>query len=357
MPKPKGPPPTLPQFATDFLRDACDRPKTEASYHTALVNFQRYAEDQAVVGVQTAIRPSDLKTESLADYYSWLRKKRYSTASIRLYLTAALQYITWLEGDGKMPPHLRLAEIKTALEKKTGHRNRRVRPERRGSDETVGALLAYYQTELTTLPPNPDRAQQRRLIMLRNHALIQTLYATAGRAAEIASLQRADVAEGRATQVEIVGKGGKKRLLVLTTAVQRAIQAYLHERTDNAAGLFISHGAHKDQPLSTQSLWHIVNQAAKAVFGVDAQGRPRKRVGPHAFRHLRAQHLSDEGMPITSLQALLGHASIATTRDTYAPKTPAEKLLEELATYGRDPQAVAEAAQRLLEPPPPLSKA
>jgi len=45
-------------------------------------------------------------------------------------------------------------------------------------------------------------------------------------------------------------------------------------------------------------------------------------------------------MPITSLQTLLGHESIETTCSTYAPKTLPEKILDELATYGQDPEAI-----------------
>jgi site-specific recombinase XerD len=118
---------------------------------------------------------------------------------------------------------------------------------------------------------------------------------------------------------------------------------------DSSPALFVSHGAYRERALTTQSIWQIVNRAAKAIFGTNAKGQPLKRVGPHAFRHLRAQHLSDEGMPITSLQALLGHASIATTRDIYAPKTPADKLTEEVGTYGRDPDDVIARANEALK--------
>jgi integrase/recombinase XerD len=178
---------------------------------------------------------------------------------------------------------------------------------------------------------------------------MQALYATAGRVSEILSLQRADVGEGHATQVEIVGKGGRRRAIFLTEPAQRAIQSYLSERTDSAPGLFVSHGANKERPLSPQSVWQIVNHAARGIFGVGPDGRPLRRVGPHSFRHLRAQHLSDERMPITSLQALLGHASISTTRDIYAPKTPAQALMDELSTFGRDPQRVIRDGEEAAE--------
>ncbi len=84
-----------------------------------------------------------------------------------------------------------------------------------------------------------------------------------------------------------------------------------------------------------------MNEAAKAVYGEDNHGRPLTRVGPHHFRHLRAQDWVDEGMELTSAQVLLGHASIATTRDRYAPGTPIEKLADQVTTYEPVPTSLA----------------
>ena len=81
-----------------------------------------------------------------------------------------------------------------------------------------------------------------------------------------------------------------------------------------------------------------------------AAARPLKRVG-HAFRHLRAQDLSNEGMSITSLQTLLGHESIETTRSTYAPKTLPEKVLDELETYGLDPEEIIKRGRKATRKP------
>jgi len=347
MPKSKGPPPTLPASAEDFLQEACPpTSKTEASYRCALINLQHFAEAHRLTGPKLPLPSRALRQETLADYYSWLKKRDYRNASIRLYLSAVGQYLLWLEASRKLPARLHVAEMHAELNKKT-QRGRRLKPERRGSDVAVGALLGCYEQELEHLP-NPDepRGQQQRLVILRNQAVLHTLYATAGRASEIVSLQRADVAEGQATQFEITGKGRKKRMLYLTAPAQVAIQAYLQERTDSALGLFVSHGANKEKLLSLSTLWAIVNEAAKKVFGEDRQGRPLKRVGPHAFRHLRAQDLSNEGMTITSLQTLLGHESIETTRSTYAPKTLPEKVLDELATYSQDPKEVIKRGRK-----------
>jgi len=349
MPRPKGPVSPLPAHTTDFLRDAGQRPRTAQAYHTALVNFQTFAEATRLTQEQVPFPSDAFKPETLADYYSWLKKHGYRNASIQLYLSAVGQYLLWLEASRKFPAGLRVAEMRASLEKKIGQHGRRIRPDRRSSDPAVGALLGYFSGELEKVASDPKFPRQQRLILLRNHALLHTLYATAGRISEVVALQRADVAEGHATYVEIIGKGGQPRALILTAAAQAALQAYLAARPDTAPGLFISHGARKEQPLTPQAAWRIVNNAAKAVFGTDQKGRPLKRVGPHAFRHLRAQDLSDEGMPITSLQTLLGHASIETTRRIYAPKTPSEKLLDEVSTYGREPQDVIARGQQALK--------
>ena len=102
-------------------------------------------------------------------------------------------------------------------------------------------------------------------------------------------------------------------------------------------------------PITTKSLWQVVNEVAKAVFGTDSDGRPQKRVGPHDFRRLRAQNLYDDGMPIDLIQSLLGHTSVVTTRKIYAERASPEKLARGLEVFGRNPAQVAQNPQRLQE--------
>lgn len=101
--------------------------------------------------------------------------------------------------------------------------------------------------------------------------------------------------------------------------------------------------------LRSPQVWRIVNDAARAVFGTDEKGRQKKHVGPHAFRHLRAQDLADEGMDLPVLQDYLGHTSPVTTRQSYAPKTPSKKLLDQVATYGRQADEVIARGEQAIE--------
>jgi len=78
----------------------------------------------------------------------------------------------------------------------------------------------------------------------------------------------------------------------------------------------------------------IVHKASVEVFGTNRRGEPKKTFGAHAFRHQRAQDLADEGMPMDTIQTYLGHASIETTRSTYAPKTPTHFIEDQIVTFG-----------------------
>jgi site-specific recombinase XerD len=78
----------------------------------------------------------------------------------------------------------------------------------------------------------------------------------------------------------------------------------LNQRGDERNNhVFISQRRRTRTAMTTSAMWDVVNEAALAVFGADADGRPRKRFGPHAFRHQRAQDLVDSGMPIEDVQA------------------------------------------------------
>jgi len=101
--------------------------------------------------------------------------------------------------------------------------------------------------------------------------------------------------------------------------------------------LFVRHDRDASASISTKTVWQIVNEAAKAVFGIDARGRPLKRVGPQQIRLLRAQHLYMAGMPLDTLQAILGHVGLLTTRKAYADASSPKRIARELEQYGRDP--------------------
>jgi site-specific recombinase XerD len=276
-----------------------------------------------------------LDEEVLQCFSAFLAKRKFARATCRLYLASLRRLLEWLDAHDMLPTGFNRAKAEAKLrvsrgDARAGYRHRAVDPD-------LPRVITYYDEKPL---PAPDDARQRikRIEMLRDRAVIHTLYASAGRVSEVASLTRAQVADGRASEVLITGKGNKQRMLFLTPEAQAAIRAYCNERDDPYPALFISHRRGKGQPLTRMSVWRAVKRAAQAL-GLS------KAASPHAFRHYRATQLLNEGMPLESVQAYLGHASPETTRIVYA-HTRTAVLRDQLSTYGLSAKEATEATRR-----------
>lgn len=321
-------PPTLTHGAIEF-GDAfvaslgVKKTKTANTYSYALSRFARFiATTKYMSRKDTFFCASDFRDDILLRFYNWLAdaKQEYSPATLDLSLAAATRFLVWLDAHDHV-----LFSIDKARNRLKAVRE--IYPSRSGreADPGVPKIVTYYDDQ--SLPSLEPRNHIKRLILFRSRAIVHTLYASAGRVSEVASLTRDKVLDGRKSEVRITGKGSKDRLLLLTKEAQRAIASYCRERHDDYPGLFISHGRDKGKSLGRGTLWAVVKKAAKAL---DLY----KGTSPHSFRHYRAQELLEKGMEIDVLQTYLGHADIGTTRKVYAPHTSLPKVRRQLEAFG-----------------------
>jgi integrase/recombinase XerD len=182
--------------------------------------------------------------------------------------------------------------------------------------------------------PPMETATQRRayLNLLRNRALIATIFCTGGRISEVLGLDQAQVMPHGSVldEVRIVGKGRKARPLPLDDLAQSWIREYVTARADMFPGeqhpLFISHGPHgAGQRLTAVSAWRIVKQAAqelanrRLVEGASPKELDQIRaISPHSLRHYFAQTMLDRGAGYDPITAVLGHSSRQVTETVYA---------------------------------------
>ncbi|MDW8394902.1 MAG: tyrosine-type recombinase/integrase [Anaerolineae bacterium] len=287
-------------------------------------------------GLTLALEAKLLLDEDILKAFSaFLAKRKFARATRQLYLAALRRLLQWMDANDALPPGFNRAKaearLRTALGKaRAGYRHRQPDPD-------LPKIVTFYDAQPLPEPTTPQN-KLKRLELLRDRAIMHTLYASAGRVSEVASLTRAQVADGRASEVLIIGKGSKQRLLLLTREAQAAIHAYCAERDDTSSALFISHRRGKGQPLSRMSIWRAVKRAAKAL-GLS------QTTSPHAFRHYRATQLLNEGMPLESVQAYLGHASPETTRTVYA-HTRTSVLRDQLNTFGLSPDEALKSKTR-----------
>lgn len=137
----------------------------------------------------------------------------------------------------------------------------------------------------------------------RLSALFELLYGSGLRASELVSLPRNAV---RVSQPYVIlsGKGGRERLVPISDAAQTAVARWRANVPPESAWLFPSGRSY----LSRVRLFQLVRAAA-----ADAGIAP-DRISPHVLRHAFATHLLEGGADLRALQALLGHADIATTQ-------------------------------------------
>lgn len=162
------------------------------------------------------------------------------------------------------------------------------------------------------LPSTLDVDQMTRLLSFRaddrlsarDKAIMELLYSSGLRLAELAGLDRGDVDLADAT-VRVLGKGAKTRIVPVGRAARAALAAWLGEHPGGAErALFLSRDGNRLSPRAIQqrvALW-----ARRQGISV--------RVHPHLFRHSFATHLLESSADLRGVQELLGHANIGTTQ-------------------------------------------
>jgi site-specific recombinase XerD len=272
-------------------------------------NYDRYLSvflDQSKVKM-----PADITNEKVREYRMWLNrqvtgnnKKSGETMMKRTqnyYLIALRSFLKFLIKRGHptlAPDNIELAKV----------------PER--------SLDLITSTELGRLMKEPDNEKDPEK-KARGRAILELLFSTGLRVSELASLT-ADI-DLRSDELSIRGKGSKVRVVFISDTAKTAIRDYLKVRKDMDEALFVKISSEKkylsknkksnkdssekddNEGLSNRSIERIVKEYANRA-GIS------KKVTPHVIRHCFATDLLRNGADLRSVQALLGHAHIATTQ-------------------------------------------
>ncbi|PID76372.1 MAG: recombinase XerC [Deltaproteobacteria bacterium] len=151
--------------------------------------------------------------------------------------------------------------------------------------------------------------------MLRDQAIMELLYSTGIRVAELASTNLNDL-DFDDEMLRVMGKGGKERLVPVGRPAKEAVLAWMPQRqqliiaclgrgkTPDKEALFLNNRGGR---LTTRSVERFVKSYGQRAGIMQV-------VTPHALRHSFATHLLEMGADLRSVQELLGHASLSTTQ-------------------------------------------
>lgn len=163
--------------------------------------------------------------------------------------------------------------------------------------------LSREQAKLVVEAPAGDD----RLGAIRDRAILELLYSSGLRRAELLNLSERDF-NADASEVRVTGKGSKQRVVPVGGPAREALAAWLRVRAnwanDAEPALFVGRNGAR---LSGSSLAQRLHAWAQRS-GLDT------RLHPHRLRHSFATHLLEESADLRAVQELLGHARLSTTQ-------------------------------------------
>jgi integrase/recombinase XerC len=163
------------------------------------------------------------------------------------------------------------------------------------------------------------KLQDESLLLRRDRALLELLYAAGLRVSELTGLNFSDI-DQKERVLRVVGKGDKERIVPYGTKAQEALEKYWPLREELFSQASSSRGRHRDAPhieavflnyagrrLTQRSVGRIVKKYVRLV-------NVNWDLHPHSLRHAFATHLLADGADLRAIQELLGHQSLSTTQ-------------------------------------------
>ncbi|HYL69095.1 MAG TPA: tyrosine recombinase XerC [Candidatus Limnocylindria bacterium] len=159
---------------------------------------------------------------------------------------------------------------------------------------------------------SPKSEAKEKLILKRDRAIFELLYASGLRVSELTGLNLENI-DRRGKMLRVLGKGRKERIVPYGEKAQTALEVYWPVReellarqetdADHGAVFLNSHGGR----LMPRAVRTIVKKYARL-------GNVNWDLHPHSLRHAFATHLLADGADLRAIQELLGHVSLSTTQ-------------------------------------------
>ena len=168
-------------------------------------------------------------------------------------------------------------------------------------------FLTIEQVEKLLSSPDTKKIQG-----LRDRAILETLFSTGMRIAELVALNREQIKikpETKELEISIIGKGGRIRPVYFSERTLFWLRKYLEARNDNEKALFVNLKSKKgsSKRLTARSIEKMIKKYAILA------GLPLTTT-PHVLRHTFATDLLRQGVDLRTIQEFLGHKNIAATQ-------------------------------------------
>jgi len=286
----------------EFLRHLAQNlnasPQTVRCYRADLSEFREFLSTGLVSGRDNAILSLDHHV--VREYLSHLYERGVSRATVARKLASLRSLFRHLARRGLVTANPAAMVATPKLEKRLPH--------------------ALSEAEVESLLDNAFGTGPRDL---RDRAILELLYASGVRVAELVGADLGDVEISRASpdgMLRVLGKGRKERLVPIGSKSVTALVSYLKVRAELRTGP--AGAAARDALFLNARGGRLTDRSVRRILNVRLRrAAVLKRVSPHTLRHSFATHMLNAGADLRSIQELLGHASLSTTQKYTAVST------------------------------------
>lgn len=148
---------------------------------------------------------------------------------------------------------------------------------------------------------------------VRDKAILEVLFSTGLRVSELTNLN-IDKIDFDRKEFGITGKGGRARVVFLSTRACEYLKKYLNERKDHYKPLFIRHKGKVDPTTPDEKMRLTPRSVERLVKKYVHKVKLPVEATPHTMRHSYATDLLIAGADMRSVQEMLGHKNISTTQ-------------------------------------------
>jgi len=264
-----------------------------------------------------------IEMEFLVKYRRFLKRRNYSTHTIKNYMNTLQHFLQWLQGPvEEVTPKKIAAYIESLLAKGLTPKTINCRL------DSVRGFYAYMGREEAMSVPNPVKKgfalrlarplprylkdeEVTRLFQfirgLRDHAIFMLMLRCGLRVEEVAHLRLQDLDLAQRRILVCCGKGNKDRIVYISHDAYRALLNYLRSRSSSKVGgvFLVGKGTYRGASISVRGIQKRIEYYAR---------KTGLKLSCHHLRHTMATQLLNADADLVTIQDLLGHTRIKTTQ-------------------------------------------
>ncbi|PYU28080.1 MAG: tyrosine recombinase XerC [Acidobacteria bacterium] len=254
------------------------------------------------------MRLTDIDHRVIREYLGYLHDQRLQKSSMARKLAALRSFLKFCAREGMVRENAARLVATPKL------------PKRVPSILSAEEMNEFLDGLATVRKPRAKRraawpseaAQDSALLLERDRAILELLYASGLRVSELTGLNTEDL-DRKNLMLRVIGKGNKERIIPYGSKAEEALGRYWPIRakllarsakSTDARAVFLNHAGRR---MGNRSVGRVVKKYVR-LMNVNWD------LHPHSLRHAFASHLLADGADLRAIQELLGHSSLSTTQ-------------------------------------------